>query len=116
MASDRANERLLRENRTVRENFDMATAEVRRLTGFLEAIDQHGRTTWASTAHGAGVGGQALSESWHTDAIDCLLRHALAGHALTEAADEYDGIYPGSRRLDDAPAQARRPGPDGRPV
>lgn len=94
---------------------DELNPEIERLRSFLEAIAQHGWTVWPNSSCGGGVGGQAITTTDHGEVVTHLTSHALRGSTLTEAADEWDRMYPGCSRLDEPAKPARRRGPDGRP-
>lgn len=91
--------------------------ENERLTSFLMAIYNHGTTTWPDSSCGSGQpAGQMITSEAHIEVIQHLCSAAFTGKTLTEAADQWEKIMPGTTRLDAAPAAPRRRGRDGRPV
>ncbi len=88
-----------------------------RLEPFIRAIGVHGWTTWPDSAcGGGGVGGQALTTVAHIEVIAHLVDSALRGATMTEAADTWADVVPGTTRLDGPVGRSRRAGPDGRPL
>jgi hypothetical protein len=92
-----------------------AEREVARLEAFLRAILDHGTTMWSSSSCGHGPGAATMTTSAHAEVVQHLAMAALRGETLEEAADSYAYMWPGTRRLDEAPGRSGRAGPDGRP-
>lgn len=98
------------------DQIESLVAENERLMGFIAALAEHATTMWPDTSCGTGYGGSAITVSAHLDAIETLLHSCLAGCTVTQAADEYAAMWPGTTRLDGPAGRSSIAGSDGRPL